>query len=88
MRYIICAITAGCFIMFMGSIGSAAETKGEGSNLTAHENLVAQITQGDADMRSWLGSIKPAAGHSQPKFQKKNYWEQKVNRKHRRRTAE
>ncbi len=90
MKATTCAIMTGCLFLMMGAVASAAEAQGSKPVLAAEGEQIAQMgeSHNQAQLRAWVNSIKPAAGHVEPAQQRNEYWQQSVIRGNRGRVQE
>jgi len=71
----------GCLVLMMGEMCLADNTPTNKAPTTKDEQVAELGTIKDNDhLRTWVNSIKPAAGHVEPVHQGTSYWNQSVRR--------
>ena len=77
-----CALVTACLMVVFAAVANANE-QGTDQKQSVNNQQNAQLAEGHSkeQLRSWLTSIKPAAGHIQQDQQKTEYWQHSVMRK-------
>lgn len=81
MKTTTCAMMFGSLLLLVAGNCLAAETTAN-KPLTARDEQVAElgVNKQNEQLRAWVDSIKPAAGHVEPVHQGPGYWERSVRR--------
>lgn len=77
-----CFLIAGCLVLMVCSQSVAGDDV-NGAVASVSNTGQAMVGAQKDELRTWLGSIKPAAGDYRPEGKTVNYWETRVVRKRR-----
>lgn len=81
MKTVTCVVLFGTMFLMVGGRCLASDT-GKDTAPTAKTEMVADLgaARGNDQMRVWIDSIKPSAGHIEPVHKTTSYWDKSVRR--------